>query len=37
MTPGKTVVGRFGWKAGQPNVNQQNVHAFAGDMGLTTT
>ncbi|MFB4393915.1 MULTISPECIES: di-heme oxidoredictase family protein [unclassified Pseudomonas] len=34
---GKTVVGRFGWKAGQPNVNQQNVHAFAGDMGLTST
>jgi CxxC motif-containing protein (DUF1111 family) len=31
------VVGRFGWKAGQPNVNQQNVHAFAGDMGLTST
>lgn len=34
---GKTVVGRFGWKAGQPNVNQQNVHALAGDMGLTST
>ncbi|MBA1198861.1 c-type cytochrome [Pseudomonas plecoglossicida] len=34
---GKTVLGRFGWKAGQPNVNQQNVHAFAGDMGLTST
>ncbi|MFI8559946.1 c-type cytochrome [Pseudomonas putida] len=34
---GKTVIGRFGWKAGQPNVNQQNVHAFAGDMGLTST
>ncbi|MDF0730634.1 di-heme oxidoredictase family protein [Pseudomonas entomophila] len=34
---GKTVVGRFGWKAGQPNVNQQNVHAFSGDMGLTST
>ncbi|PRA63902.1 thiol oxidoreductase [Pseudomonas sp. MYb187] len=33
---GKTVMGRFGWKAGQPNVNQQNVHAFSGDMGLTT-
>lgn len=33
----KTVLGRFGWKAGQPNVNQQNVHAFAGDMGLTST
>lgn len=34
---GKTVLGRFGWKAGQPNLNQQNVHAFSGDMGLTTT
>ncbi|WP_367085572.1 di-heme oxidoredictase family protein [Pseudomonas sp. HOU2] len=32
----KTVMGRFGWKAGQPNLNQQNVHAFSGDMGLTT-
>ncbi|APC22099.1 c-type cytochrome [Pseudomonas protegens] len=32
----KTVLGRFGWKAGQPNLNQQNVHAFSGDMGLTT-
>ena len=32
----KTVIGRFGWKAGQPNLNQQNVHAFSGDMGLTT-
>ena len=34
---GATVLGRFGWKAGQPNINQQNVHAFSGDMGLTTT
>ena len=33
---GKTVLGRFGWKAGLPNLNQQNVHAFASDMGLTT-
>lgn len=33
----KTVLGRFGWKAGQPTLNQQNVHAFAADMGLTTT
>ncbi len=32
----KTVLGRFGWKAGQPNINQQNVHAFSSDMGLTT-
>ena len=34
---GKTVLGRFGWKAGQPNINQQNVHAFSGDMGLTSS
>ena len=33
----KTVLGRFCWKAGQPNLNQQNVHAFSGDMGLTTS
>lgn len=33
----KTVLGRFGWKAGQPNINQQNVHALSGDMGLTST
>ncbi|WPC29049.1 c-type cytochrome [Pseudomonas moraviensis] len=33
----KTVIGRFGWKAGQPNLNQQNVHAFSGDMGLSTS
>ncbi|UVJ43203.1 c-type cytochrome [Pseudomonas sp. LS1212] len=32
----KTVLGRFGWKAGQPTLNQQNVHAFSGDLGLTT-
>jgi CxxC motif-containing protein (DUF1111 family) len=32
----QVAMGRFGWKAGQPNLNQQNVHAFAGDMGLTT-
>ena len=33
---GATVLGRLGWKAGQPNLNQQNVHAFSSDMGLTT-
>ncbi|GFM61398.1 lipoprotein [Pseudomonas cichorii] len=32
----KVVIGRFGWKAGQPTLNQQNAHAFAGDMSLTT-
>ena len=33
----KVVMGRFGWKAGQPTLNQQDVHAFSGDMGLTTS
>lgn len=33
---GQTVLGRFGWKAGQPNIPQQNAHAFANDMGLTS-
>ncbi|MGC1333443.1 MULTISPECIES: di-heme oxidoredictase family protein [unclassified Pseudomonas] len=33
---GKTVIGRFGWKAGQPTLNQQNAHAFANDMGLSS-
>lgn len=31
-----TVVGRFGWKAGQPSLRQQNASAFAGDMGITS-
>ncbi|MBD9482348.1 c-type cytochrome [Pseudomonas sp. PDM14] len=34
---GETVLGRFGWKAGQPSLNQQNAHAFANDMGLTSS
>ncbi|WP_425432940.1 di-heme oxidoredictase family protein [Hartmannibacter diazotrophicus] len=33
---GKTVMGRFGWKAGQPTIEQQSAHAFAGDMGLSS-
>lgn len=33
----QTVLGRFGWKAGQPSLNQQNAHAFANDMGLTSS
>ncbi|NGN97346.1 c-type cytochrome [Grimontia sp. S25] len=32
----KTVVGRFGWKAGQPTLMQQNAAAFNGDLGLTS-
>ena len=32
----KTVMGRFGWKANQPNVKQQVAAAFGGDMGITS-
>lgn len=31
-----TVLGRFGWKAGQPNLPQQNAAAFHGDLGITS-
>ncbi|WP_117236157.1 di-heme oxidoredictase family protein [Vibrio maerlii] len=31
------MLGRFGWKAGQPTLNQQNAAAFNGDVGLTTS
>lgn len=29
--------GRFGWKAGQPTLRQQNAAAFNGDLGITST
>lgn len=29
-------LGRFGWKANQPNLYQQTAGAFLGDMGITT-
>lgn len=32
-----TVLGRFGWKANQPNVKQQVASAFGGDMGITSS
>jgi CxxC motif-containing protein (DUF1111 family) len=32
----KTKIGRFGWKANQPNLNQQNQGAFLGDIGITS-
>ncbi|MDW6003869.1 di-heme oxidoreductase family protein [Vibrio mangrovi] len=32
----ETVIGRFGWKAGQPSLMQQNASAFLGDLGLTS-
>ncbi|WP_120994540.1 di-heme oxidoredictase family protein [Stutzerimonas urumqiensis] len=31
-----TDLGRFGWKAGLPTLEQQNAQAFASDMGLTS-
>ena len=31
-----TVLGRFGWKANQPTLEQQNTGAFLGDIGLST-
>jgi CxxC motif-containing protein (DUF1111 family) len=34
---GRQSLGRFGWKAGMPSVLEQTVHAFAGDMGLSTS
>lgn len=33
----KPALGRFGWKANQPSLEQQNAGAFLGDMGLTTS
>lgn len=30
------VLGRFGWKANQPNLTQQTAGAFLGDMGIST-
>jgi len=32
----KTVLGRFGWKANQPNLRQQIAGAYVGDMGITS-
>ncbi|MGN6106616.1 MAG: di-heme oxidoreductase family protein [Kofleriaceae bacterium] len=34
--PTGAVLGRFGWKAGQPTVEAQNAAALIGDLGLTT-
>jgi CxxC motif-containing protein (DUF1111 family) len=33
---GQTVLGRFGWKANQPNLMQQTAAAFNGDIGITS-
>jgi CxxC motif-containing protein (DUF1111 family) len=34
---GAPVMGRFGWKAGQPTVEQQTAGAFNGDMGISSS
>lgn len=34
---GKTVLGRFGWKAEQPGVFQQTAGAFVEDIGITSS
>ncbi|MGH6898310.1 MAG: di-heme oxidoredictase family protein [Geminicoccaceae bacterium] len=31
---GQVALGRFGWKAGEPTLNQQGSHAMAGDIGI---
>ncbi|MBL4669241.1 MAG: c-type cytochrome [Flavobacteriales bacterium] len=37
VATGTSKLGRFGWKAGQPNLRQQTAGAFLGDIGITTT
>ena len=34
---GRTALGRFGWKAGAPNLIQQTAGAYNGDMGVTSS
>jgi CxxC motif-containing protein (DUF1111 family) len=34
---GRVEVGRFGWKANQPDLEQQTAGAFLGDIGVTTS
>jgi CxxC motif-containing protein (DUF1111 family) len=33
---GRPMLGRFGWKAGEPTIRQQTAHAFAADIGLSS-
>jgi CxxC motif-containing protein (DUF1111 family) len=32
----QVALGRFGWKAGAPSIDEQNQDAFAGDIGIST-
>lgn len=34
---GKPALGRFGWKANQPTIEQQTAGAFLGDIGITSS
>ena len=36
LDPEMTKLGRFGWKAVQPDMIAQNAHAFSADLGLST-
>lgn len=36
LSTGGTALGRYGWKAGQPDLRQQAAAAFTHDMGMTT-
>ena len=36
LRAGDVALGRFGWKAGQPTVEQQSAGAFNGDIGITS-
>lgn len=37
VVSGSVQIGRFGWKANQPNLLQQTAGAFVGDMGITSS
>lgn len=37
VVEGFAMLGRFGWKANQPNLRQQTAEAFLGDIGITTS
>ncbi len=37
VASGTAKIGRFGWKANQPHLDQQTAGAFSGDMGITST
>lgn len=37
LRTGSTALGRFGWKANQPSIEQQVASALAGDLGITSS